>query len=51
MSHRADGKIINNLFLIRLAHYLGYTYCAISDHLMHAFCTGELCSKRVSIKL
>ena len=21
------------------------------DHLMHAFCTGELCSGRVSIKL
>ena len=25
--------------------------CAMSDHFMHAFCTGELCSGRVSIKL
>ena len=23
----------------------------MSDHFMHAFCTGELCSGRVSIKL
>ena len=25
--------------------------CAMSDHFMHAFCTGELCSGRVSVKL
>ena len=25
--------------------------CMMSDHFMHAFCTGELCSGRVSIEL
>ena len=30
---------------------IGYTCCAISDHLVHAFCTSELCSTRVSMKL
>ena len=35
-----------------LAHvYQVYTCCAASDHLVQAFCTGELCSRRVSIKL
>ena len=28
-----------------------YTYCAISNHLVHAFCTGELYSIPVSTKL
>ena len=30
--------------------YIRYTCCATSDHLVHAFCTDELCSTRVSIK-
>ena len=30
---------------------IGYTYCALSDHLAHAFWTGELYSAPVSIKL
>ena len=31
--------------------YIRYTCCATSDHLVHAFCTDEFCSTRVSIKL
>ena len=30
---------------------IGYTCCAIPDHLVLAFCTSELRSTRVSIKL